>query len=82
MSASNEWWMWHLTPNGWVAGSEKLDHHREPQHVDPPDDRVLSVAVHDLWPSTFRRLHWEDELFRVDDDRVVAELLEKYGPHA
>ena len=34
MSASNEWWMWHLTPNGWVAGM-KSSIHREPQHVDP-----------------------------------------------
>jgi hypothetical protein len=25
MSASNEWDEWHLTPEGWIQGSEKVD---------------------------------------------------------
>jgi len=26
MSASKEWTEWHLTPTGWVRGSEKVDY--------------------------------------------------------
>lgn len=85
MSASNEWWTWHLTPNGWVEGSEKLDHHRQVQQVqqvEPPADRVLTLVVHDYWPSVYRRQHWVTEEFGSTDDDTTRQLLERYGRHA
>jgi hypothetical protein len=79
MSASNEWWTWHLTPRGWVSGSEKLDHYREPKQVEPPSDRVLSLVVHDYWPSTYRQEHWLTEEFGSSNDEQARQLLAWYG---
>jgi hypothetical protein len=79
MSASNEWQERHLTPAGWLDGSTKLDHYRTPTHVEPPADRVLSVTVHDYWPSMARREHWIDEDYRSEDGELVTRLLEQFG---
>ena len=54
MSASNEWSEYHLTPNGWVEGSEKLDFSRTERPA--PADRVLTVRQHDYLSSSFSKL--------------------------
>ena len=82
MSASDEWWEWHLTPRGWIEGDEKLDHQPRVQRVEPPVDRVLTVCVHDYWPSVYRRQHWVTEEFRSADADVVNRLIEQYGAKA
>lgn len=40
MAASNEWDEWHLTPSGWVKGTEKTDFALN--EVPPPKDRVAT----------------------------------------
>ena len=55
MSASNEWEEWHLTPTGWVPGSEQIDFVGVKQ-VAPPSDRVLTNGYHEKQSSTFSKL--------------------------
>lgn len=50
MSASSESFTYHLTPGGWVEGSEKLDFgHRTDRPV--PSDRVLTVTFYEKLPA-------------------------------
>jgi hypothetical protein len=78
MSASNEWWEWHLTPAGWVRGSEKLDH--ADTDVAPPLDRVLTVLHEEYLSSSFSKLDVSDsETFRSTDPASVSKLLNQYG---
>ena len=49
MSASNEYWTWHLTPKGWVEGTEKLDSGTTKRPV--PDDTVLTLEYHEYYAS-------------------------------
>jgi hypothetical protein len=41
MTASREWTEYHLTPAGWMRGSEKTDF--DQNEVTPPADRVLTM---------------------------------------
>ena len=51
MSASNEYWTWHLTPKGWVEGTEKLDSGTTERPV--PDDTVLTLEYHERYSSIY-----------------------------
>ena len=46
MSASNEWFKYHLTPNGWVKGSEKVDVAGVTER-SVPDDTYVTVTIHE-----------------------------------
>jgi len=79
MSASNEWFEYHLTVRGWINGSEKLDvvGIKEKQL---PHDRVLTLRFHDYLSSSFSGMdRWYEEQFRSEDDYLVNELLNKFG---
>jgi hypothetical protein len=43
---SNEWREWHLTPNGWVAGTFKYD--GGCKSVPNPDNRVLTCVYSEV----------------------------------
>src|SRR5260370_29798787 len=53
MSLSNEWTEWHLTPAGWVRGTEKEDFRTV--DPEPPPDRVKTVVWHDRLSSRFSK---------------------------
>lgn len=53
MSLSNEWFEYHLTPAGWIAGTEKLD--SGTRNVPVPTDRVLTVQFHDSRSSIYSK---------------------------
>lgn len=79
MSASNEWWELHLTPRGWVDGSEKMDF-SPLKEVEPPADRVLTVRHREHQSSIYSRNDVEDsETYRSTDAKLVAELLARFG---
>ncbi len=79
MSASNEWWDWHLTPDGWVEGSEKLDF-SELKEKEVPANRVLTIRHHERMSSPFSKLEvWASEEWRHPDNNLVTSLIEKYG---
>ncbi len=79
MSLSSEHFKHHLTPSGWVAGSEKLDFCAE-KVVPPPVDTLLTVNEH-------RSIsHWtanEDvdfyEVWRSSDSAALNAAIAKYG---
>ena len=55
MSASNEWAEWHLTPTGWVIGSQNSDS-QETQVVSPPVNRVLTCNYKEYMSSGVSKL--------------------------
>ena len=79
MSASNEWFEYHLTPAGWVAGSEKIDFAGlKPKPA--PIDRVLTVRYHEFMSSSFSKMKkWREEVWRSDDEAKVRELVATHG---
>jgi hypothetical protein len=79
MSASHEWFDWHLTSAGWVAGSYSLDF-RGQTEKQIPADRVLTLhndqyqghimsEVDSTWETT-----WES-----DDKALIKKLLKQFG---
>ena len=79
MSASNEWTEWHLTPKGWVRGTEKEDFRRIDR--DPPEDRVMTVVHKQFLSSIYSKMDVStDTTWQAKDGRAVAELLKKFGP--
>jgi hypothetical protein len=77
MSASYEWTEWHLTPAGWIRGSERTDFSKTIK--EPPTDRVLTVTYTDENSGySAHQSHSED--WRGEDADSVAALLEQYGP--
>lgn len=81
MSASNEWWEYHLTPDGWVEGDFQLDF-GVPQRRHIPENRVLTICESQKMSSPFSPIEttWT-EIFRSDDEEVIKKLLELYGDH-
>ncbi len=77
MSASYEWTEWHLTPGGWMRGSERTDCGRE--EVEPPLDRVLTVRYIDEHNGYSARQSHSEE-WRSQDSTAVHSLLDQYGP--
>ena len=77
MTASYEWTEWHLTPDGWVRGSERTDFGRE--EVDPPADRVLTVRYIDEH-SGYSAHQSHTEEWCSEDGVTVESLLDQYGP--
>lgn len=79
MSASNEWWEYHLTPDGWVVGNERLDGGYYTNRPTPPKT-VYSVRYHQYYGSPHSRMKesW-DEFFRSNDTELIEKLLTQYG---
>jgi hypothetical protein len=79
MSLSNEWTDWHLTPEGWVRGTEKEDFGKIER--DPPPDRVKTVRWRDYIASRYstpERYHSDE--WSSDDKAAIARLEAKFGP--
>jgi hypothetical protein len=79
MSASNEWTEWHLTPKGWVRGTEKEDFRII--NRDPPEDRVKSVVYKQFLSSIYSKM---EETHRTDwvskDGDSIAKFKAEFGP--
>lgn len=80
MSASNEWWDFHLTPRGWEGGSSMVDGGKGLTEVQPPPDRVLTMrcseSVSDSHAPMYRE--WEEQ-WRSPDEQSIQALLAKHG---
>ena len=79
MSASNEWWEYHLTPTGWIEGSEKLDFGEE-KTKPVPADRVLTVRFKYYQsfslasPECSIKVKWEHA-----DKELIKKLKKQFG---
>lgn len=79
MSASNEWTEWHLTPAGWVRGSERTDYQKE-KRVAPPGDRVQTCKYTEFLSSSFSSLDKDVSiLWESDNKDAVNSLINKFG---
>ncbi|MBD1913218.1 MULTISPECIES: hypothetical protein [unclassified Leptolyngbya] len=79
MSVSRSCREWHLTPGGWVVGTDLYS--VEQEDVEPPLDRLLTVQCGEELHNSFSRTErYKYETWRaVGKDSLIAELLEKYG---
>jgi hypothetical protein len=79
MSASNEWFDYHLTPRGWELGSSKTDFGR-PVTKDPPSDRVISIHVTERLSSSFSKVDQTTTVtFQTDDTEALNDLIARFG---
>lgn len=78
MSASHEWDEWHLTPQGWVRGSERMDFVGT-KSVPPPPDRVLTRRYIEHMSSSFSKMDYYYETIWQKGDPTA--LLEQFGEH-
>lgn len=79
MAASKEWTEWHLTPQGWVRGSEREDF-AETKRRNPPVDRVLTVLYKEVISSACSGLHKNsEETWSSGDKDSILLLKKKFG---
>ena len=79
MAATDEWDEWHLTPIGWVRGTEKTDF--AVTEVEPPADRVASFKYRQYASSIYSRgeITWEEVWRKNGTD--LDQLLKKHGKY-
>ena len=79
MSLSNEWTEWHLTPDGWVEGSTRVDFGRTAT-VPKPGNSVLTIRWREYQSCSFAKMEcYHQEVWQSDDEELVAQLLAKHG---
>lgn len=79
MSASDEWTEWHLTPQGWIMGSERTDGPGVTEK-EPPTDRVLTHCWHEYLGSAYGKMkRYSEKVWESDDKAAVKALMEKFG---
>jgi hypothetical protein len=80
MSMSYETTEWHLTPRGWVRGTQRLDF-GSPKHVAPPKDRALTVRwIEEQTHPSAKSHKRSEEVWRAADEKSVSSLLKTFGP--
>ena len=78
MALSNEWQYQHLTPNGWVQGSERVDFQGVTKR-EAPSDAVLT-AYREVYVGAGATPNiTEDRTPHTDDKDLIDRLLVKYG---
>ncbi|WP_396604869.1 hypothetical protein ACFLEY_22385 [Bradyrhizobium sp. YCK136] len=79
MSLSNEWTEWHLTPEGWVRGTEKEDFRTI--NREPPPDRVKTVVYKQRLASVYSKLEEGHSVtWAANDSAAISRLETKFGP--
>lgn len=77
MPLSNDSWDWHLTPTGWVLGTERLDQFVERRNT--PEDRVLSGRFEETLEDACSELKLTWEVIWTNPGVDLANLLAKFG---
>jgi hypothetical protein len=79
MSYSKEWTEWHLTPAGWLRGSERTDGVGVELKPDP-EDRVLTKRWTEEQSSPYSSMErYETTIWRSGDEEAIKRYLEQYG---
>jgi hypothetical protein len=68
----------HLTPNGWVQGSSKIDFAGW-THRDPPPDRLLTVSFREYMSSSFSKMELTAEETKHGSDADILVALQAHG---
>lgn len=82
MSASNEVFQYHLTPNGWVTGSEKIDFSGWEERPIP-EDRLLTVSFREYMSSDFSAIDFTADVQTFGGKEAIVRALAEHGsdPH-
>ena len=79
MSLTNEWFEFHLTPDGWVEGSKKEDFRGETNVAIPPS-RVMTIRCREYQSCSFAKTDYSrEQTWRSPDGAAVRALIDKYG---
>lgn len=83
MSASNEYFEYHLTPGGWVDGSQKIDFQGRTERPTPTDT-LLTVCFREFMASAYSGLQLTADVKEIGerdqiDDALKAHGVEPYG---
>ena len=78
MSASDEIDEMHLTPNGWVQGSSKIDFSGW-THRTPPADRLLSASFREHMSSSFSPMDMSADVTKHAGDADILAALQIHG---
>lgn len=79
MGLSYEWVDWHLTPGGWLRGSERMDFTPETD-VAPPRGRVLTVRYSERVASMGAQMTRYLQTRHMGENwALIEQLLERYG---
>ncbi|WP_326914658.1 hypothetical protein [Sphingopyxis chilensis] len=78
MSASDEVDEMHLTPNGWLQGSTKIDFSGW-THRDTPSDRLLTVSFREYMSSGFSKMELTADETKHANDAEILIALDKHG---
>lgn len=77
MSASNEWIDYHLTTEGWLSGTEKLDNGIT--EVNPPSNRILTRRYKEYVASTYSPLERSyQDIQQINDSDKISKYLKLY----
>lgn len=78
MAASDEWTDWHLTPSGWVKGSQETDYSTTEKVT--PEDAVLTMRWHVYQGSAHGRTQrYHEETWAVADRSLIDKLQSQHG---
>jgi hypothetical protein len=79
MPVNNNWFEYHLTPMGWISGSEG-NNYLEIKEKIIPKDRVLILRFYEILSSPFSKLDkWYTEHWRHEDTAKINVNIEIYG---
>lgn len=78
MSLSHEWFEFHLTPNGWVDGSCRIDFSGV-QEKDTPEDSLLSIRIHERLPNPSGVVYDKEIIFSSENQELLDSAIDKYG---
>ncbi len=80
MAIRNEWTEWHLTPDGWLKGSTRVQG-KGNTWADEPEDRVLSYVYKEVETGSApeARISLEETWRSKTADNIDA-LLKTHGP--
>src|SRR6187402_2973730 len=78
MSASDEIDEMHLTPDGWVQGSEKIDFAGWTRR-DPPSGVLLTVRFREYMSSSFSKMELTADETKVAPDGEILAALHTHG---
>ena len=78
MSASDEIDVMHLTPNGWVQGSSKIDFSGW-THRATPAERLLMTSFREFMSSSFSPMDLSADLEKHASDPDILAALQSYG---
>jgi len=77
MAADLEWSEWHLTPHGWIAGTENTGTSLVERAI--PESRVFSLQYIDEHSGYGRSIVRWQEQWRSSDPVLIATLTAKFG---